>query len=97
MKPLSFLLVITLSFFTVILIGSQTNANPQLKVLLTKLEGKNNVQVGVAKINATVPIGCPLAGYNHGDRRVPHWPIPQFKKYTTFMSPSKGIVLLDLT
>ena len=29
--------------------------------------------------------------YNHGARRVPHWPIPELKKYTTFMTPSVGV------
>lgn len=32
---------------------------------------------------ATLPKGVPLAGYNHGERRVPHWPEPQETKYTT--------------
>jgi neutral ceramidase len=48
--------------------------------------------VGVAKVNATLPIGTPLAGYNHGARRVPYWPLPQPGEYTTFMTPSKGII-----
>jgi len=47
---------------------------------------------GVAKIDGSLPIGIPLAGFNHGDRRVPHWPLPEFKKYTTFMTPSTGIM-----
>ena len=41
---------------------------------------------------ATMPIGVPLAGYNHGPRRVPHWPIPEFKKYSNFMTPSQGMM-----
>ena len=31
---------------------------------------------GAAKVNATMPVGTPLAGFNHGDRRVPDWPLP---------------------
>jgi len=41
------------------------------------------VRAGAGKVNATLPLGVPLAGYNHGDRRVPYWPIPVTKKYTT--------------
>eukprot|EP00211_Chloroparvula_japonica_P002877 CAMPEP_0119124318 /NCGR_PEP_ID=MMETSP1310-20130426/3980_1 /TAXON_ID=464262 /ORGANISM="Genus nov. species nov., Strain RCC2339" /LENGTH=456 /DNA_ID=CAMNT_0007114257 /DNA_START=195 /DNA_END=1565 /DNA_ORIENTATION=+ len=54
---------------------------------------------GVAKIDATLPYataedpnGVPIAGYNHGERRVPKFPIPQFTKYTTFMTPSQGFL-----
>ena len=28
-------------------------------------------------------MGVPLAGYNHGERRVPHWPLVEETKYTT--------------
>lgn len=38
-----------------------------------------------------MPVGAPLAGYNHGERRVKNWPIPHFTKYTTFMNPSVGV------
>lgn len=50
------------------------------------------IKVGVAKVDGTLPIGVPLAGYNHGDRRVPLWPVPEFTNYTTFMMPSKGVM-----
>jgi len=46
----------------------------------------------VVKADATLPIGVPLAGYNHGPRRVPYWPIPQLGNYTTWMMPSVGII-----
>jgi hypothetical protein len=42
---------------------------------------------------ATLPVGAPLAGFNFGARRVPHWPIPEFKEYTTFMTPSVGVFM----
>ena len=32
---------------------------------------------------ATLPVGVPLAGYNHDERRVPHWPLGEETKYTT--------------
>eukprot|EP01100_Stratorugosa_tubuloviscum_P003848 TRINITY_DN1936_c0_g2_i1.p1 TRINITY_DN1936_c0_g2~~TRINITY_DN1936_c0_g2_i1.p1 ORF type:complete len:480 (-),score=253.66 TRINITY_DN1936_c0_g2_i1:80-1519(-) len=47
-------------------------------------------KAGVAKINGTLPLGTPLAGYNWGSRKVPKWPIPQFRNYTTWMMPSQG-------
>jgi len=47
---------------------------------------------GVAKVNGTLPMGTPLAGFNWGPRRVPYWPIPIFRQYTTFMEPSVGII-----
>ena len=28
-------------------------------------------------------MGVPLAGYNHGERRVPDWPLVEETKYTT--------------
>ena len=46
---------------------------------------------GVAKIDCTPVIGVPLAGINHGDRRVKDWPIPKPTKYTTWMTPSVGV------
>lgn len=48
------------------------------------------LRAGVAKVNATMPLGVPLAGFNHGKRRAPDWPIPKLAKYTTFMMPSEG-------
>lgn len=47
-------------------------------------------QAGAAKIDGTLPTGVPLAGFNWGPRRVPHWPLPEIRNYTTFMMPSKG-------
>jgi len=41
-------------------------------------------------VNGTLPIGVPLAGYNHGARRVPYWPIPDFGPYTTWMTGALG-------
>lgn len=32
---------------------------------------------------ATLPVGVPLAGYNHAERRVPDWPLVEETKYTT--------------
>jgi len=50
------------------------------------------LQAGVFKYNGSLPIGVPLAGYNHGQRRVPDWPIPVNTQYTTWMTPSIGRV-----
>lgn len=38
-----------------------------LGVLLALVSG-GTLQAGVAKINGTLPLGVPLAGYNHGQR-----------------------------
>ncbi|XP_065899921.1 neutral ceramidase B-like [Dysidea avara] len=46
------------------------------------------LKVGVAKVDATLPVGVPLAGY--GERRVPDWPLAKETKYTTWMLPSTG-------
>lgn len=56
----------------------------------TATSSSSSFSAGVAKIDSTPPIGVPLAGYNHGARRVPYWPLPSFAKYTTWMTPSKG-------
>lgn len=48
--------------------------------------------VGVSKVDGSLPIGVPLAGYNHGARRVKNWPIPDPKDYTFWMTPSVGIM-----
>ncbi len=32
---------------------------------------------GVAKVNCVMPDGVPLAGINHGERRVKDWPLPK--------------------
>lgn len=55
-----------------------------------ELKDASQILAGASKINATMPIGTPLAGYNHGKRRVPRWPLPHFGPYTTFMMPSVG-------
>eukprot|EP01102_Stenamoeba_stenopodia_P015167 TRINITY_DN5144_c0_g1_i1.p1 TRINITY_DN5144_c0_g1~~TRINITY_DN5144_c0_g1_i1.p1 ORF type:complete len:500 (+),score=112.80 TRINITY_DN5144_c0_g1_i1:178-1677(+) len=47
--------------------------------------------VGVSKINGTLPIGAPLAGYNYPPRRTEVWPLPKFTQYTTWMTPSVGM------
>lgn len=47
-------------------------------------------RAGTAKLDGTLPLGVPLAGYNHGQRRVPYWPIPVFANYTTWMIGNKG-------
>ena len=39
--------------------------------------GSAQVMAGSAKVDLQIPVGVPLAGYNHGQRRVPHWPIPK--------------------
>jgi neutral ceramidase len=45
---------------------------------------------GAAKIDCTPSEAVPLAGINHGERRVKDWPIPKPTKYTTWMTPSQG-------
>jgi len=56
------------------------------------LISEGSFRAGVSKVNATLPVGVPLAGYNHGARRVPFWPLPYFTEYTTFMTPSQGFL-----
>jgi len=51
-----------------------------------------NFRAGASKIDGTLPIGAPLAGYNHGDRRVPNWPLFQMTPFTSWMTPSQGIM-----
>jgi hypothetical protein len=46
------------------------------------------VKVGVAKVNATLPVGVPLGGYSA--RKKDLWPIPEPTKFTTWMKPSVG-------
>jgi len=60
--------------------------------ILSVISIEAQFQAGVSKVDGTPPIGVPLAGYNHGKRRVPHWPLPSFNNYTTFMEPSVGIL-----
>lgn len=54
--------------------------------------GSSTFRAGVAKVDGTLPMGTPLAGYNHGGRAVPYFPLPEFRQYTTFMMPSTGII-----
>jgi len=61
-----------------------------LSVNILPEEGTGNFQAGVAKIDGTLPQGVPLSGYNHGARRVPFWPIPDFGPYTTWMTGNVG-------
>eukprot|EP00698_Gefionella_okellyi_P020707 TRINITY_DN6544_c0_g1_i1.p1 TRINITY_DN6544_c0_g1~~TRINITY_DN6544_c0_g1_i1.p1 ORF type:complete len:478 (+),score=110.22 TRINITY_DN6544_c0_g1_i1:248-1681(+) len=49
------------------------------------------LRAGVAKVDGTLPMGVPLAGFNWGPRRVPHWPVPEIRDFTTFMMPSTGV------
>eukprot|EP01104_Vermistella_antarctica_P016348 TRINITY_DN554_c7_g1_i1.p1 TRINITY_DN554_c7_g1~~TRINITY_DN554_c7_g1_i1.p1 ORF type:complete len:522 (-),score=121.45 TRINITY_DN554_c7_g1_i1:264-1829(-) len=53
------------------------------------IEG-GQLMAGVAKVDGTLPIGTPLAGYNYPPRRPDDWPMPHPKEYTTFMNPSVG-------
>jgi hypothetical protein len=48
---------------------------------------------GAAKVDCSLPVGVPLAGINHGGRRVKDFPIPKPTKYTTWMTPSTGLML----
>lgn len=48
------------------------------------------VIAGASKVDLQIPVGVPLAGYNHGTRRVPHWPLKEVKEYTSYMMPSVG-------
>jgi len=49
-------------------------------------------KAGVSKVDLEVPLGVPLAGFNHGERRVPFWPIPDPQKYSTFMTGNIGVL-----
>eukprot|EP00698_Gefionella_okellyi_P007333 TRINITY_DN1787_c0_g1_i1.p1 TRINITY_DN1787_c0_g1~~TRINITY_DN1787_c0_g1_i1.p1 ORF type:complete len:441 (+),score=106.36 TRINITY_DN1787_c0_g1_i1:19-1341(+) len=67
-------------------------AAPQLKEVLQTLKASNAVfRAGAAKVDATLPVGAPLAGYNYAPRRVNDWPLPHFGEYTTWMNPSIGV------
>jgi len=52
--------------------------------------GSLTAGVAVKGFHEFSPIGVPLAGYNHGARRVPDWPVPKKTAYTTFMMPATG-------
>eukprot|EP01104_Vermistella_antarctica_P008034 TRINITY_DN1998_c0_g1_i1.p1 TRINITY_DN1998_c0_g1~~TRINITY_DN1998_c0_g1_i1.p1 ORF type:complete len:503 (+),score=101.27 TRINITY_DN1998_c0_g1_i1:48-1511(+) len=69
----------------------QASASSSFRASMLKSTAANaTVMAGVAKINGTLPIGTPLAGYNHGTRRVPDWPLPVLAEYTTFMEGAQG-------
>jgi hypothetical protein len=61
---------------------------------LAKLAGAapGQIMAGAAMVDATMPVGVPLAGINHGKRRARLWPIPDIQKYTTWMNPSVGVI-----
>jgi len=60
-------------------------------VCWVEISSAQSFMAGVAKVNATLPLGAPLAGYNHGDRRVKFWPLPDpGREYTNWMTPSQG-------
>jgi len=42
------------------------------------------------KVNGTLPLGVPLAGYNYPPRRIDYWPLPVTRRYTTWMEPNIG-------
>ena len=54
--------------------------------------GAPTLLAGVAEVDGTLPVGVPLAGYNHGDRRAEYWPVPNNTAYTSFMTPSVGVM-----
>eukprot|EP01112_Ceratiomyxa_fruticulosa_P020747 TRINITY_DN7153_c0_g1_i1.p1 TRINITY_DN7153_c0_g1~~TRINITY_DN7153_c0_g1_i1.p1 ORF type:complete len:465 (-),score=91.10 TRINITY_DN7153_c0_g1_i1:73-1467(-) len=56
------------------------------------LSSAGTVRAGVAKIDGTLPIGIPLAGYNHAQRRYEYWPLIKSTPYTNWMTPSVGIM-----
>lgn len=55
-------------------------------------EAAGTLRAGAARVDGTPPLGVPLAGYNHGARAVPNWPLPEPREYTTFMMPSTGVL-----
>eukprot|EP01119_Soliformovum_irregulare_P005626 TRINITY_DN17381_c0_g1_i1.p1 TRINITY_DN17381_c0_g1~~TRINITY_DN17381_c0_g1_i1.p1 ORF type:complete len:487 (+),score=136.37 TRINITY_DN17381_c0_g1_i1:22-1461(+) len=60
------------------------------KIITEDWLAAGTLRAGASKIDGTLPLGVPLAGFNHGKRRVPYWPIPEFKNYTTFMTGNEG-------
>jgi hypothetical protein len=50
-----------------------------------------SLRAGVSRIDATLPVGVPLAGYNYPPRRVASWPVPHPTEFTNFMTPSEGV------
>ena len=50
-----------------------------------------SLNAGVSKVDATLPLGVPLAGYNHGARRVKDYPIPVALNYSNWMTGNIGV------
>ena len=69
-----------------------TNPRTQALSTISRAVVTGAVRAAAAKVDATLPIGTPLAGFNWGPRRVPHWPLPEIREYTTFMMPSTGVM-----
>ncbi|MDP2435451.1 MAG: hypothetical protein Q8P67_06895 [archaeon] len=47
---------------------------------------------GAGRTELTPPAGTPLGAYNWGPRKVPHWPIPEFRAYSTFLVGNQGVL-----
>ncbi len=66
-----------------------------LLVLVAHLHPALSLLAGAARVDIT-PDGIggypPLAGFNHGERRVKNWPIPRLLHYTSFMNPALGVL-----
>eukprot|EP01116_Phalansterium_solitarium_P025407 TRINITY_DN9709_c1_g2_i1.p1 TRINITY_DN9709_c1_g2~~TRINITY_DN9709_c1_g2_i1.p1 ORF type:complete len:500 (-),score=133.82 TRINITY_DN9709_c1_g2_i1:217-1716(-) len=81
----------------ILLVAVQGDPSSRLFEKLKSAAGSDDLSgwtfsAGVAEVDATLPIGVPLAGYNYPPRRTNVWPIPDFKEYTTFMGPSVGVL-----
>jgi len=61
-----------------------------LCVYLAFISSCRGLKAGVAKVDATMPIGVPLAGYNYAPRASIWWPLPYITKYTTWMNGNVG-------
>jgi hypothetical protein len=46
-----------------------SNQSLKDRILNNLNKDTSNLRVGVVKVDASLPIGVPLAGYNHGERR----------------------------
>jgi neutral ceramidase len=89
-----FVVVVIVLLLTVQHMFCATNKAPSVQEWIMKHSPSDTtIMAGVTALDATLPIGTPLAGYNHGKRRVPRWPLPQFGAYTTFMMPSEGVLI----
>jgi hypothetical protein len=54
------------------------------------LASAGTLRAGVAKVNGTLPLGVPLAGYNHGDR------FRSLKRLNSFISFHSLVTLKSL-